>query len=175
MSQRFGQVMQLGYLVPDIGAAAHHWTSVLGVGPFFLIEHTPFTELWYRGGPVEVDQSAALAQWGDLQIELVQQHNEVRCVNPDFAGRDRGGLQHLGVMCDSVADEMAQLARDGIETIQWGAVDEIRFAFLDTGQHDGLVIELIQEGPAIREFFTMVREAALGWNGRDPLRPVALV
>ena len=26
-----------------------HWTTRLGVGPFFLIEHTPFTELWYRG------------------------------------------------------------------------------------------------------------------------------
>lgn len=173
--RRFGPIVQMGYLVPDIERAIDHWTRMLGVGPFFLIEHTPFTELYYRGQPVTVDQSAALAQWDDMQIELVEQHNDVRCVNTDFAGRERGGLQHLGVMCGSVAAERERLAREGVETVQWGAVSEIRFAFLDTGQHDGLMIELIEEGPAIREFFTMVREAARDWDGSEPLRRVSLV
>jgi hypothetical protein len=173
--RRFGPILQMGYLVPDIERAVEHWTHVLGVGPWFLIEHTPFTELWYRGRPVEVDQSAALAQWGDMQIELVQQHIDVPCVNTDYAGRDRGGLQHLGVMCESVAAEMERLAREGVEAVQWGAVDVIRFAFLDTGQHDGLMVELIEDGPAIREFFTMVREAAQDWDGTEPLRRVSLV
>ena len=173
--RRFGPIIQMGYVVPDIEKAVEHWTRTLGVGPFFLIEHTPFTELWYRGQPVTVDQSAALAQWDDMQIELVQQHNEVKCVNTDFAGRHRGGLQHLGVMCESVAGEMERLARDGVEAVQWGAVDEIRFAFMDTIDHDGLMIELIENGPAIREFFTMVRDAASGWDGSEPLRRVSLV
>ncbi|HSN73398.1 MAG TPA: VOC family protein [Steroidobacteraceae bacterium] len=173
--RRFGPIVQMGYVVPDIEQAIDHWTRTFGVGPWFLIEHTPFTELKYRGKPVHVDQSAALAQWDDMQIELVQQHNEVRCVNTDFAGRERGGLQHLGVMCDSVEREMERLARDGVEAIQWGAVDAIRFAFLDTGQHDGLIVELIEDGPAIREFFAMVRDAARDWDGSEPLRRVSLV
>ena len=172
---RFGPIVQLGYLVPDIERAARHWTERLGVGPFFWIEHTPFTELWYRGQAIKADQSAALAQWGDMQIELVQQHDERPCLNNEFSGLARGGLQHLGVMTRSVADDMSTLAAQGIETLQWGAVGEIRFAFLDTGQHDGLLVELIEDVAPIREFFGMVRDAAFGWDGKHPLRRVPLI
>ena len=172
---RFGPIVQMGYLVPDIERAVCHWTERLGVGPFFLIEHTPFTELWYRGRAITADQSAALAQWNDMQIELVQQHDARPCLNNEFSGLARGGLQHLGVMTRSVADDMSMLAAQGIEALQWGAVGEIRFAFLDTGQHDGLLVELIEDVAPIREFFGMVRDAAVGWDGRDPLRRVPLI
>jgi hypothetical protein len=165
----------MGYLVPDIERAVRHWTEKLGVGPFFLIEHTPFTELWYRGRSITADQSAALAQWDDMQIELVQQHDTRPCLNNEFSGLARGGLQHLGVMTHSVADDLESLQAQGIEALQWGAVGEIRFAFLDTGQHDGLLVELIEDVGAIREFFGMVRDAARGWDGKDPLRRVNLV
>ena len=174
MERNFGPVVQLGYLVPDIHAAMRHWTEVIGVGPFHLIEHTPFTELWYRGAPVHVDQSAALAQWGDVQVELVHQHNDVTCVHTTFAGRARGGLQHVAVWCDSIAAEFERLKPRGIEPVQWGAVGEIRFAFLDTDQHDGLMVELIERGPGIEEFFRIVRESARDWDGREPVRVVSL-
>ena len=141
---RFGPIVQMGYLVPDIERAVQHWTQRLGVGPFFLIEHTPFTELWYRGRAITADQSAALAQWDDMQIELVQRHDARPCLNNEFAGLERGGLQHLGVMTRSVATDLETLAAQGIDALQWGAVGEIRFAFLDTGQHDGLLVELIE-------------------------------
>jgi len=172
---RFGPIVQMGYLVPDIGHAAQHWTRTLGVGPFFLIEHTPFTELWYRGRPITADQSAALAQWGDMQIELVQQHDARPCLNNEFAGIARGGLQHLGIMTPSVAADIERCAKEGIEALQWGAVGEIRFAFLDTGLHDGLVVELIEDVAPIREFFRMIRDAAQDWDRKDPLRRVSLV
>jgi methylmalonyl-CoA/ethylmalonyl-CoA epimerase len=172
---RFGPIVQMGYLVPDIERAVEHWTTALGVGPFFLIEHTPFTELWYRGRPITADQSAALAQWDDMQIELVQQHDQRPCLNNEFAGIARGGLQHLGIMTRSVASDMERCAKEGVEALQWGAVGEIRFAFLDTGLHDGLVVELIEDVAPIREFFGKVRDAARGWDGREPLRRVSLV
>jgi hypothetical protein len=35
-------------------------------------------------------------------------------------------------MTRSVADDMKRCAKEGIEALQWGAVGEIRFAFLDT-------------------------------------------
>jgi hypothetical protein len=172
---RFGPIVQMGYLVPDIERAARHWTRTLGVGPFFWIEHTPFTELWYRGQRITADQSAALAQWGDMQIELVQQHDQRPCLNNEFVGLARGGLQHLGIMTPSVAADIERHRAQGIEPLQWGAVGEIRFAFLDTGQHDGLVVELIEDVVPIREFFAMIRESARDWDGKDPLRRVSLV
>jgi hypothetical protein len=172
---RFGPIVQLGYLVPDIEQAVRHWTERLGVGPFYLIEHTPFTELWYRGRAITADQSAALAQWGEMQVALVQQHDTRPCLNNEFGALARGGLQHLGVMTRSVTDDLERLAAQGIEALQWGAVGEIKFAFLDTGQHDGLLVELIEDCAAIREFFAMVRDGARGWDGREPLRRVPLI
>ena len=35
MSVFFGEIRQLGYVVPDIEAAMDYWSRVLGVGPFF--------------------------------------------------------------------------------------------------------------------------------------------
>lgn len=39
MSRIFGSLRQNGYVVRDIAAALHHWTTVLGVGPFFVPVH----------------------------------------------------------------------------------------------------------------------------------------
>lgn len=175
MPKNFGPVVQLGYVVPDIRRAMRHWTDVIGVGPFYLIEHTPFTEVYYRGAPARIDQSAALAQWGDVQVELVEQHDDAPSVNTAFAGRARGGLQHTAVFCDSIEQEFDRLGRRGIRPVQWGAVGEIRFAFLDTDQHDGVMIELIERGPAIESFFQMVKDAARDWDGSEPVRAVSLV
>lgn len=172
---RFGPVMQLGFVVPDLARAAHHWAG-LGIGPFLALEHVVFEECLYRGRPVQFDMSAALAQWGEVQVELIEQHDEVPTVYTEFAGRAAGSLHHLGVMTGSVAGDLARLSALGISAVQSGsAANGVRFAYLDTdrlpGAHPGGMIELIERCPAIERFFGAVREAARGWDGREPLRP----
>ena len=171
-----GPVMQLGYVVPDLARAAHHWAR-LGVGPFLVLEHVALEECRYRGTPVRFDMSAALAQWGELQVELIEQHDDIPTVYTEFAGRDAGGLHHLGVMTDSVAADVARLAARRIEPVQSGsAANGVRFAYLGTdrmtGAHAGGMIELIERCPAIEALFGRVREAAAGWDGDEVLRPV---
>jgi len=173
---RFGPVMQLGFVVPDLERAARHWAG-LGIGPFFLLEHIGFAECVYRGAPVSFDMSAALAQWGPVQVELIEQHDDVPTIYTDFAGTRAGGLHHVGVMTDSIDAQLKSLAGTGIAAVQSGsAANGIRFAYLDTdalsGSHPGAMIELIQRCPAIDAFFGMVREAALDWGGTEPLRAV---
>ena len=74
-------------------------------------------------------------------------------------------------MTDSVDEHLAQLAKIGVKPVQWGATATgIRFAYVDTDQHPGAMIELIERGPAIEGFFGMAREAAQGWDGSDPVR-----
>jgi glyoxalase/bleomycin resistance protein/dioxygenase superfamily protein len=173
---RFGPVMQLGFVVPDLERAARHWAG-LGIGPFFLLEHIRFAECSYRDTPVSFDMSAALAQWGPVQVELIEQHDFVATVYTDFAGARSGGLHHVGVLTDSIAAQLEALAANGISAIQSGsAANGIRFAYLDSdslpGSHPGAMIELIQRCPAIDDFFGRVREAALDWDGTEPLRTV---
>ena len=33
-----GEIMQLAFVPDDFDAAVKHWTQVMGVGPFFLME-----------------------------------------------------------------------------------------------------------------------------------------
>lgn len=170
----FGPVMQLGFVVPDLEASARHWAA-LGAGPFFLLEHISFAECSFRGRPLQIDMSVAVGQWGDVQVELIRQFDDVPSIYTTFDGSRAGGLQHVGVMTDSVSEHLARLAPHGIGPVQQGSTaNGIRFAYVDTdrlpGAHPGGMIELIERGPAIEGFFDMVRRASVGWDGRDPVR-----
>ena len=62
MSRIFGSLRQNGYVVRDIEAALKHWTTVLGVGPFFYVERARIADLQYKGHPSAAEVHVALAQ-----------------------------------------------------------------------------------------------------------------
>jgi hypothetical protein len=72
MSRIFGAVAQNGYVVRDIRAAMDHWINVMGVGPWFYIDRVKTDYFRYRGKDSGLEMSVALANSGDLQIELIQ-------------------------------------------------------------------------------------------------------
>ena len=167
MQRNFGPVMQIAWVVRDLDAAIDHWTRVMSVGPFFLFEHVPFSELLYQGKPSPVDMTAALAYSGDTQIELIYQHNDAPSIYTEFLRGGRTGVQHLGVMTESVDDDLERLRAQGVEPAQsgrtaWGA----RFAYLSTDHDPGGMIELIEHGKVIDDAFRQIRDASRGWDGR---------
>ena len=169
----FGPIVQNGYVVRDLERAVRHWSEVVGVGPFFLLEHVAFAELRFHGEPVEIDMSVAVAYWGNVQVELIVQHNDAPSIYSEFASRYGGGLQHVGVMTDSVAKDIERLRKLQVPAVQWGStVSGIQFAYVATDHHPGAMIELIESGPAINGFFNMAREAAQSWDGTQPLRRI---
>jgi uncharacterized protein (DUF2126 family) len=170
-SPLFGPIVQNAYVVRDLEAAVHHWSGKVGIGPFFGLEHVGFGPVYLRGAPLRLDMSVAIAQWGNVQIELIQQHDSTPSIYSEFAARHGEGLQHLGVMTPSLDDHLARLQAHGIEPVQWGATATgMRFAYVGTDVHPGGMIELIETGPAVEAFFAMVRKAAAGWDGTRPLR-----
>ena len=54
MSRFFGEIRQLGYVVPDIEAAMDYWTRTLGVGPFFYNPKVPIKNYQYKGQSYEL-------------------------------------------------------------------------------------------------------------------------
>jgi Glyoxalase/Bleomycin resistance protein/Dioxygenase superfamily len=95
MSALFGKVSQNGYVVRDIAAAMKFWTEVLRVGPFFYIPAVKSDWFRYRGTDSAVEMSIALANSGDLQIELIQQRNDAPSMYLDFLREHGEGLQHI--------------------------------------------------------------------------------
>lgn len=107
-----------------------------------------------------------MAYNGDLQIELVQQHNDAPSLFRDFLERHGEGLIHLGGTTDDLARELALLREKGVEPLQQGlASDGTRFAYLSTDFHPGAMMELVETNPRLERAFEAMRRAAREWDG----------
>jgi hypothetical protein len=167
-----GPIMQVAYVVEDLDRAIQHWATKLGVGPFFVLEHVKFDEAWFRDQPCAVDFSVAIGYWGEMQIELIEQHNDAPSIYREFLQKGYRGMQHLCVVAMDMDAELAKLAARGLKKVQWGVVSGsgARFAYVDSDQDPGGMIELIEGIPAILGAFDFMRKAAREWDGKDPVR-----
>jgi hypothetical protein len=174
MSRIFGPIRQNGYVVRDIEAALNHWTTVLGVGPFFSVERARIADLHYKGKPSAAEVHVALANSGALQIELLQPCNDAPSMWRDFLAAGHEGLQHCAYWMETPAAMDAALARVeelGYVIGQSGSTGENgRFVYLCTEGHAGTVMELSEACGAKAQLFRRVAEAAQGWDGTDPIR-----
>ncbi len=147
------------------------WIETVGAGPFFALDHVKLDDVKYFGAPVEVDFSMVIGYWGDLQIELIRQHNDAPSIYKVLArpGARRPasclhpGRRH-GPCPRGVRQAGATVAQEGIVP-NGGEV-----IYVDTGGGPGTMVEILKPGPGSREFFAMMREAARGWDGSDPVR-----
>jgi hypothetical protein len=174
MSRMFGKVCQNGYVVRDIEAALRHWTEVLGVGPFYYIERVKMDWFRYGGLPSEPEVSIALANTGDLQIELIQQRNDAPSMYRDFLNAGREGLQHMSYWTMDYERELTRFLNLGYRVGQEGQIggEQGRFAYFSTETHPGTVIEISDISGPKGAFFERIRKAAEDWDGARPIRPV---
>ena len=72
MSRFFGEIRQLGYVVPDIEAAMDYWSRVLGVGPLFYNPKVPIKNYRYQRRGLRAAQLGGAGQLRPVQVELIQ-------------------------------------------------------------------------------------------------------
>ena len=174
MNRGFGTVRQNGYVVRDIEAAMKHWTEVLAVGPFFYLERAPIEAFHYRGEPSDLQVSIALAGWGPLQIELIQQRNEAPSMYRDFLAAGHEGLQHVACWTEHFDEDLARLIGLGHQIGQSGQAGgpDGRFVYFATEAHPGTVVELSEISGAKGRVFEHIAETARTWDGSDPVRRI---
>ncbi len=160
-------IMQHAWVVPDLEAACLRWHSTLGVGPFLVNRDIALREPRHRGQPVRTRFSTAIAQHGDVQIELVEQHDATPSAYRDLVGEGRTGFHHIAVIAPDFDARLAALVDQGHAVASDGLFGPMRFAYVDTSAALGHMIEIIEDGDAIRAFFGAVRKAAATWDG-DP-------
>lgn len=175
MSRLLGPIRQNGYVVRDIEAAMHHWATVLGVGPWFYIERVKTDWFRHRGVDSPAEMSIALANSGDLQIELIQQRNDAPSLYKEFLEAGNEGLQHLSFWSTDYQrlydDMLAAGHRVGHEGQIGG--EQGRFCYFDSDAHPGCMIEISDISGNKGRFFEHIRRKALEWDGSDPIRPVS--
>ncbi|SFN29191.1 VOC family protein [Variovorax sp. OV329] len=177
MSRFFGEIRQVAYLVPDIEAAMDYWSRVLGVGPWFYNPRVPIHNYSYRGERYEPHNSVALANAGGLQVELLQTRNDVPSMYRDFQQAGHVGAQHFAYWTEHFDEDLKRAEAAGFKVCMAGEVGERgRFVYFEdhdakAGYHPGATIELSEVAGPKGKLFRLIREAAEGWDGREPVRP----
>lgn len=167
MSRIFGQINQIGYVVRDIHATMHHWIDH-GVGPWFYLEQVKLDYFRYHRTDSPVQLSIAIANSGNLQLELIQQRNDAPSVYIDFlaAGREAQHIAYWTTDFQALYDRALSL---GYTVAQEGLVGGGRFAYLDTEHTPGTMIEISDISGTKGELFGFVRQAAADWDGTNPI------
>ncbi len=161
--------MQVAYAVDDVELAAASFAQRFGAGPFFVRHHPPF-DATHDGGPAIFNHSSAYGQWGDLQVEMVQLGE----CSPASLQRSVGtaaGLHHMAHFVESLPAEQARLESLGMPCVMHATTPSgLQFAFHDGRAELGYLVELYEPADSVLRLYRKVREAAVGWDGHDPVR-----
>ena len=176
MSKTFGKIAQLGYVVKDIEESIEYWTKTLGIGPFLILKDIKFSDYHYRGEACEAPTlTIALANSGDLQIELIQQHDDQPSVYKDFSDQGREGLQHFSswVTTAEMASSKAEFAAAGYVPVMEGSIPEMGGLFVYYDTQDGPGGSMFEVSNLRDESFTgfigAIQQSAADWDGQHSI------
>jgi hypothetical protein len=164
-----GPVRQIGYVVTDLDKALAGFVE-LGIGPWFVMRGLP-QRVSYRGEPCEITLSLALANSGDLQVEVIQQEDDTPSIFTEFLSSGREGFHQLAYWTDDFEATM-QAVEDAGWPIVWSGGEDVgtRFAYAEPPGCPATIIEIMELTEASSGMATFVRDAADGWDGSDPIR-----
>jgi methylmalonyl-CoA/ethylmalonyl-CoA epimerase len=170
-----GRPHHSAYAVADIEATVGRLVAGLGAGPFLLIEDVPLEEVISAGGPAQLRHHSAFGSCGGYPIELMQ---VLEAAPESVAARwapPLPRLHHVGYALapTAAAAARAELERRGAREYLSSSLGEGRGTFHDLAATLGHDIEIQEESEQLVGFFAMVLAAGEGWDGSDPLRPIA--
>jgi hypothetical protein len=166
---KIGPIMQIAFVPEDFDAALKHWTEVMGVGPFFLLEKMTLEGMTYRGAPSDCVFTLAIGYWDDLQVELIRQDNDSPSIYREMP--NHGAMHHVCLITDDLAQAKATALASGAQMLveaKIGADGGVFYA--DAGGYPGGIVEVLQPATGMLDMFAMIRDAARGWDGSDPIR-----
>lgn len=163
--------MQICWVVPDLHKAIDNWARTAGVGPFFYFEDVTYENGVYRGQPWKpVRFHAAIAQAGEMQIELVTQIDDGPSMFRELVPAGESRLHHMSTYTHDFEADLDHYRRAGAEVVFTGLMKGAPVCWLDTVSTLGFMTELITANPLKEQVFARFREAAASWDGVDPIR-----
>lgn len=137
---------QVGVVVRDLDKARAFYER-LGIGPFEEgpSAHTLRREI-YGESVTDASVEGALAQMGSIEFELLQPVSGTT-IQAEFLKRHGEGVVHLCAYTDDLERDKNELTGLGFEVISEGWLEDGgHFAYFDTREIGGLVLELFQTG-----------------------------
>ena len=133
-------VGQIGVVVEDVDRAIAFYESTFGLGPWDIRE-VGAPNVWDRGEEKQIKARLAFADFGQVEIELIQ-ILEGDSLHLAFLREHGEGLHHLGFFVKDFAAKLEQAKAMGFEVLQVDPFGQA-YAYLDTRQPGGIIFELI--------------------------------
>jgi len=137
---------QVGVAVRDLDQAISFYER-LGIGPFVEgpSAHSVMRKVYGEDAP-DTRVSGKIAQMGNIEFELLSPVAG-RSVQGDFIEEHGEGIVHICGYTDDLDSDIEEMARLGFEIISQGEFDDGgKFAYFDTREVGGVVLELFQTG-----------------------------
>ncbi len=149
MTQPLGtdRIVQVGIVVADVEATARAWSQLLGL-PMPEIRITDaydFAQTEYDGAPTFARARMAFLNVGQLDIELLEPVGEPSTWN-DHLQQHGTSVHHLAFDIAGMGEKRAYLDGEGVRLIQRGEFEGGRYAYFDTQERLGAVLELLERG-----------------------------
>src|SRR5216684_3468106 len=131
------RVNQIALVVRDLDAAMRRYWELLGIGPWRVYTYGPplVHDMTYRGRAQDYRMRLALAQVGEIMLELIQPLSG-ESIYVEHLERKGEGLHHLGVFVPSFDEAVAEVQRRGYAILQsgrgYGRWGDGGYAYLDT-------------------------------------------
>ena len=141
----FTQTMQIGIVVPDVGAAVRAWEEGYGIGPWNVFELHPgdSKDVRVNGRPAEWSARAATAMVGSVMIELIEPVDDTDMFATFLAERGPG-VHHVAMRAPDYDGTVAAEAAKGRELVLTGEFKGITVSYLPTEQDLGVLIEVFK-------------------------------
>ncbi|MGE2690797.1 VOC family protein [Mycolicibacterium pulveris] len=164
-----GPIRQIGYVVSDLDRALAGWLE-LGVGPWFVMRGLTLTAR-YRGEPCQITQSLAMANSGDLQVELIAQEDQTPSIFTEFLAARGEGFHQVAYWAEDFDATMQAVSAAGWPVV-WAGGEDVgtRFAYVEPPNRPAAVVEIMELTEITAGMAQFVRDAAAGWDGADPIR-----
>ena len=166
-----GGILQMSYTVPDIDAAVANYVERLRVGPWYVRGPLQPAGQVFRGLPSPLTLSIAIAFSGPLMLELIQQQDDTPSVYLETIRRQGHGFHHWGIVSEDFERDVEGYRTAGYEPVYTTLTPaNSRVAYFDTTDKLPGMIEMLELTEAQDARLAAMRDAALGWDGADPIR-----
>lgn len=175
LSGKSRKIRQIAFVVPNAIEWAHKHMARFGSGPFFVLAHLPHDVQTYRGKEIDLDTTGVVGQWGDVMVELVEQHCDTPSAYKELYPSGGPGIHHMTVFVENMQQSIKDYEAFGFENILYSVVSPLNggppvpYTMMDTRKEFGVLTEFYEE-PLVSDFYRSVREASENWDGSDPIR-----
>src|SRR5687767_7067195 len=114
---QLGKVMQLAFVPSDFDATLKFWAETMGAGPFFVVPNIPTEWSQFRGAQTDPVITMAIGHWGEMQIEIIKQHNTAASPFTEWRASGAEGLHHVCIEVDNIAAAREACVQAGCDVI----------------------------------------------------------